>query len=158
MRIQYACVVGFIVGIATQGVAQVPETSLTSAPSGVVTGYVLCEDTRRPGRFADVMLLRKPDKVMHPIAPPIPTDQSKPVVLPAPQVVSVSTRSRLDGSYEIRHVPPGDYFVIAKMYGYILPVVPLAGDIDVGRCGWQYGEGAGRRSSCARGSRADSTG
>jgi len=86
--------------------------------AGTVTGTITCADTQRPARFVQVMLVRKPD-----------ADDLKPAVVAAkpdpkrPQVMGVLVgRTGLDGSYTIRGVPPADYWVLARLPGYILPV------------------------------------
>jgi hypothetical protein len=89
-------------------------------PVGSVKGHIVCGDTQRPARFAQVFLLRKPE-------PQNKTDASdgrpaKVELHGEKRVLLANGRSLLDGSYEIRDVPPGDYYVLAKMAGYIGPI------------------------------------
>jgi hypothetical protein len=109
MRIQEGLRCAFISGIALGCAAQTPKVPVAPAPSGVVTGHVVCADTQRPGRFAEVALLRKPDYRTHLFAPETdkPATESKVTSKSAPQVVC-EWLERLDGSYVIRHVPPGE--------------------------------------------------
>jgi hypothetical protein len=109
MSLHRAVVVGWVLG-AVWGVAQKP---VALPPTGTVTGHVVCGDTQRPARFAQVALLRKPD--------PRPT--GPPSSEAAPHVMSfLDARSGLDGSYTIGEVPPGEYYVVAKLSGYLLGI------------------------------------
>ena len=47
----------------------------------------------------------------------------------------VTGRSGLDGSFTIANVPPGEYYAVAKLGGYLLPIAPVttekqAADVD----------------------------
>jgi hypothetical protein len=129
MRIPLVCVIAFVAGIATRGTAQTSQPPPAPTFWGTVTGHVLCEDTRRPARLAEVALVRKPEEPAHPTTeePPAPQSQSSAPTQLALQVAYQSTWSTLDGSYAIPHVQPGDYYVVAKLDGYIVPLVVTPG-------------------------------
>ena len=83
-------------------------------PTGTVQGHVLCADTQRPARLAEVKLVK------------VPTADAKGEVKTAnfsdaaPAGNSVETS--LDGSYTLANVPPGDYYLIVDKPGYLLPL------------------------------------
>jgi len=86
-------------------------------PAGTVMGHVTCQDTQRPARLAQVKL----------IAVPLPekagaktTSANNSVDAAAPAGNAVETS--LDGSFTIRRVKPGRYFVVVDKDGYLLPL------------------------------------
>jgi len=92
------------------------------APSGIVTGRVICGDTQLPARFAEISLVRMPSKaeIAEIFAPNADTDAIK-------ETIDVlQERTGLDGVYTIRQVPPGDYWVVAKRDGYIFPIASVS--------------------------------
>lgn len=85
-------------------------------PAPQVTGYpvagrVVCADTQRPARFAEVMLV------------PASTGTSD-----FDRGRMATGRTDLDGRFSIDNVPPGDYYATAEMTGYIneAPAVRIA--------------------------------
>lgn len=87
----------------TQPVQQLPQNVAPVQPVSTgytVTGHVLCGDTQRPARFAQVNL--------------IAATQGGPG-----GGRRNSARTDLDGSFSIINVQPGDYFVTAAMTGYV---------------------------------------
>ncbi|HTF70807.1 MAG TPA: carboxypeptidase-like regulatory domain-containing protein [Edaphobacter sp.] len=122
MRIYVCLSFAFILGIARGYCAQTSEITQVKAPSGVVTGHIFCADTRRPGRFAEVVLLRQQIRPAQSAAEARIVRNFK---SNSGEIVYASTWSGLDGAYAIRNVPPGDYLVIARMEGYIVPVQDL---------------------------------
>ena len=87
------------------------------APTGTVIGHVLCADTQRPARLAQVKLVR------------VPSSDEKPTrvgfgdAAPAGDPVQTS----LDGSYTLRHVKPGQYYVVVDQEGYLVPLAAFSG-------------------------------
>jgi hypothetical protein len=70
------------------------------------------------------MLVRKPDPertgadvITHQVA--------KPAAQAGQRVLSANARTTLDGGYTIRDIPPGDYFVVAMLAGYIAPILTV---------------------------------
>jgi hypothetical protein len=125
---------GWLLCIAVAGFvvagASAQQTDGEHPPVGSVKGHVICGDTQRPARFAEVLLLRKPE----PESPADATD-ARPATVEVRRketVLLANGRSLLDGSYEIRDVPPGDYYVLVKLTGYIGPIstVETEGDTD----------------------------
>ncbi len=89
-----------------------------SQPRGSVTGHVICSDTQRPARFADVALSRQHVSVI---------DLNDPKALKEPATVLIANvRTGLDGSFTVHDIPEGDYYAIASLAGYVLPIVPPA--------------------------------
>ena len=68
----------------------------------LVTGRVVCADTQRPARFAQVMLVPASTGVSD-------YDRGRTAV----------GRTDLDGRFALDNVPPGDYYATAEMTGYI---------------------------------------
>lgn len=73
-------------------------------PSGSVSGRVTCTDTQRPAHYADIFLIPKAAA----------QDSSTALIIQA--------RTKEDGTFTVKSVPVGDYFVIARLAGYILPI------------------------------------
>ena len=75
---------------------------------GAVTGVVICEDTGKPARFANVVLTRAPEK-------DVKFNVSE--ALPAAEL----TVSDLDGRFRLEAVEPGRYYAYAVLDGYLDP-------------------------------------
>lgn len=75
-----------------------------SRPSGSVTGTILCDDTHGPARRASVYLQS-------------PISNSPGAFSPPGEVFSATTR--MDGSFAIPTVAPGEYYVIVMYPGYV---------------------------------------
>src|ERR1700677_3608233 len=75
---------------------------------GAVTGIVICEDTGKPARFANVALTRAPEK-------DVKFNVSE--ALPAAEL----TVSDLDGRFRLEAVEPGRYYAYAVLDGYLDP-------------------------------------
>lgn len=86
----------------------------SSQAGGIVSGHVYCADTNAPARMATVVL--QPAAALDAINPTQET-----------QIAShgEAVETLLDGSFAIRHVTPGSYYVIASQVGYMSPVAPL---------------------------------
>ncbi len=90
------------------------------APTGTVTGRVLCADTHLPARMASVVLQPIVD-LNSPALKPDGKDSK-----PEPNTTIIQTL--LDGSFTIPDVRPGDYYVIAEKVGYLSPLAQLSRD------------------------------
>jgi len=90
--------------------------------AGVVTGHVVFADTQRPARFALVTLVRVPDKAT------LDADMNGEVVKHAPSVVILNGTTGLDGSFTVADVPAGDWYAVANMQGYVLPIAKVGED------------------------------
>ena len=75
---------------------------------GTVTGIVICADTGKPARFAQVTLTAAP-------APGEKVDEDSPL----PTIESAATD--LDGRFRIEAVKPGQYYAFATLEGYLDP-------------------------------------
>jgi protocatechuate 3,4-dioxygenase beta subunit len=82
--------------------------TLGQQETGSLSGHIYCADTQQPARVAHVVLV---------LLPPAGTliSQSK-VALPQP-----SSDTRMDGTFTIPHVPPGDYYLTVTYSGYLSP-------------------------------------
>ena len=92
------------VGVIVADSAAVPKAE--PLPKGSVTGHVICEDTHGPARGARVMLFR------------VDPNSSSP--LEGAQPLFAATR--LDGSFFLPHVAPGEYLAVAFAAGYLSAV------------------------------------
>ena len=85
----------------------------------MITGYVVCDDTRAPARFASVVII------------PIPISDASGKVTVAPALDSALfarlrrhdvAKTNLNGEYTLTNISPGSYFVLAELDGYLSPV------------------------------------
>jgi len=81
---------------------------------GTVTGHVYCADTNAPARLARVML--EPVADVNKAAEPHNTTLS----------TMNSVQTELDGSFAMKDVKPGAYYVIAEMPGYLSSLSELS--------------------------------
>jgi hypothetical protein len=98
--------------------------SSPAAPKGIVTGHIFCADTGLPARFATLQL--QPEK-----EPNEPKLDSKKIDFTAilAKVMKgngLSTLTRLDGSFRLENVPPGIYYAIPQLAGYLSPFGQLS--------------------------------
>jgi hypothetical protein len=93
--------------------------ALAEPQTGIITGYVLCDDTQAPARFASVLII------------PIPVSDAggKVTAASVPSSALFATlrshdaaKTNLDGEYTLANIPPGSYFVLAELDGYLSPV------------------------------------
>ena len=84
---------------------------------GAVSGNIVCTDTNLPARLISLTL----QAVAEPARPGVKPEK--------PVTRTLSTyQSQLDGSFLIRHVAPGRYYVIAQKPGYLSPVSQFTAD------------------------------
>lgn len=88
-----------------------PKAPKPPPATAIITGTVVCSDTRLPARGAVV------------IAQPILKNGRA-----EPSFTGGTSRVGMDGTYTIRHVSPGDYTVIALLPGYVSPYDDLSVD------------------------------
>ena len=93
---------------------------------GTVTGVVICADTGKPARFAEVQLL--PAAAFN-----VSSESSKNEV-----DISETSVTALDGRFTIEAVPPGEYYAYATMEGYLDPEL----GVDAGNLGPKADESA----------------
>ena len=94
---------GCAAAIAQRTVEAPPPVSATSSGGTTVTGRVICADTQRPARFAQVNL--------------IPADADGDNV--GGRGGRTSARTDLDGNFSIGNVAAGDYYVTGQLSGYV---------------------------------------
>jgi hypothetical protein len=90
-----------------------PDDSAPRKPDptkGTVTGLVICTDTGKPARFATVLLLPAYDPKTAGVGP------DKDLI-----DLDENGTTGLDGKFKIEAVPPGDYYALAMLDGYIDP-------------------------------------
>jgi hypothetical protein len=94
-----------------------------AAATGTVAGHVMFAESRQPARLVEVTLALRPtaDEVKADASDDVP--EKKPT-----RTVAIFGRSGLDGSFVITGVPVGEYYAIAKMGGYVLPIGPITSE------------------------------
>jgi len=75
---------------------------------GVVAGIVICDDTGRPARFAQVSLT------------PVPAKHAEPSDTPPLTPLAVIDTG-LDGRFRMEAIPAGDYYAFGTLDGYLDP-------------------------------------
>ncbi len=112
-----AYLVALVVLAAALVRAQPTRSPSDSSGFGSIAGHVFCSDTRGPARFARVTIETAED--------------FKAIEAPEYQASSVTVDTKLDGSFLIRNVEPGTYYILAEMPGYLSPLAALAPE-DIG--------------------------
>ena len=95
--------------IATLATIGTMAAQTSATPSGTVSGHVYCADTHTPCRFASVTIEAVPQAKEN--GPDAPNSNSH----------SYAASTDLDGAFQITGVPPGDYYILARLTGYFLP-------------------------------------
>lgn len=127
MRLRACC--GVALAVASLGALG----QLSKPGTGTVTGQVTCEDTQRPARFAQVMLYEVPSS----LAPLQITASTDPkaraaIIREMTSHTLMQVETGIDGSFVAQDVPPGDYYVLASVPGYVQPRYLLQAAYDAG--------------------------
>lgn len=93
------------------------QTPPRPVPTGTVTGHVLCADTQRPARLAQVKLVHVPSA----------TDEKPSHTMGDGAPAGDPVETSLDGSYTLRNVKPGQYYVVIEQEGYLIPLAGFSG-------------------------------
>lgn len=108
-----------VVFVAVQFRAQSIQRSSDSSGLGSVAGHVFCADTNAAARFARVTIEAVDDfKGLDQNGKASPTAK-------AHSASSVAVDTKLDGSFLIRSVEPGRYYILVELPGYLSPLAPL---------------------------------
>ncbi|MDR3763232.1 MAG: carboxypeptidase-like regulatory domain-containing protein [Acidobacteriota bacterium] len=89
---------------------------------GVVTGHVYCADTEMPARFASVQLKPEKDTPPQDLLHNADKMDFTAVLGKLMQGGGLSTLTKIDGSFRLENVPPGVYYVIPQLDGYLSPL------------------------------------
>jgi hypothetical protein len=113
--------------------SQQPAAAVAQPSVGQVSGRVYCGDTDQPARFASVQLIGE-----HPSAAAVfdtealaKGDFEKSFAVAMTAVMkggnsSLSALTALDGTFSLDKVPPGTYWVVAQLAGYLSPLSQLS--------------------------------
>ena len=105
--------------------------------TGTVTGQVVCGDTQKPARFAQVLLIGVPAAVT-PLGKVDATDPksiqafTKAMTEAMKSTSFVLSQTGFDGSFAVDGVAPGDYYVMASVPGYVQPHEIVQAAYDAG--------------------------
>ena len=122
LRIFGAGCLGWIAAVGLGGFSSF-SYAWQSAPvvaGGTVTGHVVCGDTQRPARFANVVLLGVPAHITQ-LAKPGAKGAAADYKTAMDTLNMVQAQTDLEGGFIVRGVPPGDYYVFASVSGYVHP-------------------------------------
>jgi hypothetical protein len=113
--------------------AQEQATTQTDPPVyTTVSGHVTCGDTGHPARFTAVQLIpEKPQQAQTNDWANVKDEQGLAKVLAKSmnqtrKGTGLSAISSIDGSFEMPRVPPGTYYVVAELSGYLSPLSALS--------------------------------
>jgi hypothetical protein len=93
---------------------------------GTVTGHVICQDTQKPARFGNVLLFEVPKYITPQVnfedMDPRAVHVANEAQMEATKSVNVvQAQTTMDGSFAAANVPPGDYYALAAIPGYVQP-------------------------------------
>jgi hypothetical protein len=118
--------------IAASLCAQQPAPASQPISPGQVTGRVFCADTGQPGRFAAIQLIgEEPPKTTIPDISSLGKDPDfeksiVKIMATSMKGSNLSTVAGLDGSFSLDKVPPGTYYAVAQLAGYLSPLSQLS--------------------------------
>ena len=125
---------GVLLALVPSLLAQQPAPAAAPSIPGQVSGRVFCGDTDQPARFASVQLVGE-----HPPAATVfdteamakEADPGKAFANAMTAVMkggstSLSALTNLDGAFSLDKVPPGTYWVVAQLAGYLSPLSELS--------------------------------
>jgi hypothetical protein len=115
--------VGVVAAGSQQGPQLIPGGAAPTGPTGTVIGRVICSDTQRPARFAQVVLRQVPSGDG--------TGSGSGTGIGSGQAGSV-TETALDGSFVAAGVGPGDYYVAANAQGYVAERLLVQSEVNAG--------------------------
>jgi hypothetical protein len=105
--------------------------------TGTVTGHVICQDTQKPARFAQVVLYGVPSSVTS--TPKIEGMDSRAagatfrsMMEAQNSATMVQAQTGFDGSFVAADLPPGDYYALAAVPGYVQPRSLVQAAYDAG--------------------------
>ncbi len=105
-----------------------PSPSSPPTPPAQVSGRVTCADTGQPARFATVQLIAEhpnEDPLIDPASLGKNPDFQKTLAKAMTAMMkgsNLSTITGLDGTFSLEKVPPGTYYVVAQLPGYLSPL------------------------------------
>lgn len=116
---------------AILGVCGLVYAQVSQPGTGTVTGQVICADTQRPARFANVVLYEVPATMA---TSPGTNDPKQVQAFMNAQMsrTMLQTQTGIDGSFIALNVPPGDYYVMASVAGYVQPRYLIQAAYDAG--------------------------
>ena len=128
-----AVVVGMLLLFSRHVLAQQTPAAASQPAFGQVTGQVFCQDSGLPARFAAIRLV--PEKPQQSPVIASAAELQKNVDLPklmakvmaeAMKGSSLATVTGMDGSFVLDKIPPGTYYLVANLPGYLSPLSGLS--------------------------------
>jgi hypothetical protein len=132
--------VSLFLSIALAAAAQQPSSDAPAQPPvlGRVTGHIYCSDTQRAARFATIQLLsdHEPAKSQEDMLAGLMKSDAKggggilgnaltKTLSTMMKGSNLSAMTAMDGSFSLEKVPPGTYYVIPQLTGYVSPIGQL---------------------------------
>jgi len=104
--------------------ADAPIQAQTMYPSspGSVSGRVSCADTNKPARLARVTIEPVDDLLA------VSVDAKGNIVRQRSVPTAIVAQTGADGGYSIESVPPGNYYIVAELPGYLSPVTEFTSE------------------------------
>ena len=111
----------FFVSVLLTGVA-VRAQAVAPQPPGSVSGHVSCADTNRPARLARVTI--EPVEDLQAVS----VDAKGNIVRQRTISTAIVAETGADGGYSIESVPPGQYYILAELPGYLSPLAEFSSE------------------------------
>jgi hypothetical protein len=112
VRVSVSC---FLVSAVLAG-ALIQAQTADSQGAGSVSGHVYCADTNKPARLARVTVEPVDDLRA------VQVDASGNFLRRRGAATAVLTETGKDGAYSIDSLPPGQYYIVAELPGYLSPL------------------------------------
>ena len=118
VRVSVLC---FFVSAVLAGTPLQAQTADSQAP-GSVTGRVYCADTDKPARLARITI--EPVDDLRAVS----VDAAGNILRRRSVAVAILTQTGADGAYSIDSLPPGQYYIVAELPGYLSPLTEFTSE------------------------------
>jgi hypothetical protein len=116
MRLASALCLGSLFALLTFSATAQSRTSASAEDVGSVSGHIVCSDTQRPARLAQVRLVPTSIAAASGKTSPFQDDAAMGSQLPP-------VETDMSGAYTVRNAKPGNYFLRVDYDGYLTPLL-----------------------------------